>query len=265
MKIILFLLLLIITTLQVFAEKIIISAHPDFPPVMFRNNSDQVIGVGAELITRILTDLGFEVENKFVGPWIRVQKDAEVGHIDLISGIYRSAKREKYLNYIPTPFMKNPAIILVKKGKSFPFNKWSDLRGKVGGKIIGDKFKPEFEDFLMKNSETITFETVTTLKANFMKLVYSRIDFIPYSKYAGLLKLKELSIDDSVEILPHPLYTGLFYLAISKKGNPKLIKMIPQIDAKIQEYIKSGYIKKLINKYLDQYEELRYNLEDSDF
>lgn len=234
-------------------EKVLISAHPEFPPVMYKDKEMAIVGVGPELTERILSELGIEVQSEFVGPWVRVQELAKKGEIDLIAGIYKNEEREKYLDYIPTPFMTNPVVIYVKKGNAFPFKKWDDLKGRKGGAIIADKFMPEFEEFLLKNKDTIRMEMVTSLEQNFLKLIKGRIDFIPYSKYVGMIKLEELELRDQVEILPEPVYSGLFYLAISKKNKSNLKKYIPVVDQKIVEYQEDGTIEKLIEKYIKEY------------
>ena len=74
----------------------------------------------------ILSELGIERQSIFVGPWVRVKELAKYGEIDLITGIYKNEEREKYLDYIPTPFMTNPVIIYVKKGNDFPFKEWDE-------------------------------------------------------------------------------------------------------------------------------------------
>ena len=129
-------------------EKVLISAHPEYPPVMYKDKENVIVGAGPELTEKISSELGIESQSKFVGPWARVQEMAKNGEIDLIAGIYKNKEREKYLDYIPTPFMPNPVVIYVKKGNAFPFKKWDDLKGRKGGAIIADKFMPEFEKFL---------------------------------------------------------------------------------------------------------------------
>lgn len=234
-------------------KQTIISAHPEFPPVMYKNKHNAIVGVGPELAERILSELGHDAQSKFVGPWVRVQEAAKVGKIDLIAGIYKNEERKQYLTYIPTPFLTNPAVIFVKKGNAFPFKQWNDLKGRRGGAIIGDKFKTEFDEFLLKNKSLIHLERVSTVKQNFTKLILGRIDFIPYSKYVGTLTLEKMKIRDNIEILPEPLYSGLFYFAISKKSKENLENHIGIIDQKIVKYKKDGTVDMLVEKYTKEY------------
>ncbi|MCX4025816.1 transporter substrate-binding domain-containing protein [Endozoicomonas sp. SM1973] len=243
----------ITTTTEGTQKKVIISAHPEFPPVMYKNKQNTIVGVGPELAERIFSELGHDAQSKFVGPWVRVQEAAKVGKIDLIAGIYKNEERKQYLTFIPTPFLTNPAVIFVKKGNAFSFKQWDDLKGRRGGAIIGDKFKPEFDEFLLKNESSIHLERVSAVKQNFTKLLLGRIDFIPYSKYVGTLTLEEMEIRDKIEILPEPLYSGLFYFAISKKSKNNLENHIDVIDQKIVKYKKEGTIDKLVDKYTKKY------------
>ncbi|MCP4023655.1 MAG: transporter substrate-binding domain-containing protein [Desulfobacteraceae bacterium] len=233
-------------------KKAIISGHPEFPPIMYKHGNT-VDGIGPEIITKIFNELGIRVENQYVGPWSRVQNSAKMGKIDLIAAIYKSKERESYLEYIPTFFIQNPCVVYVKKGQTFPFEKWNDLKGKTGGVLMADKFKPEFDHFLLDNQDSIKMirSAAYSIDAIFNNLLNQHIDFLPYSKYVGLIKIKELNIQDQVEILPQPIYTGQFYFAFSKKS--KLKKYIRQIDQKIIAYKKAGMIETLIGKHIDQY------------
>lgn len=234
-----------------FANEVVkISAHPEFPPVMYKNGN-HIDGVGPEITEKILKGLGIEMRNEFVGPWKRVQHHAKSGRIDLVAGIYKNEDRKKYLDFVDTPFMDNASVIFVKKGNAFAFNKWEDLKGRKGGGILGDKFRPDFDDFLEKNQDSIKIERVTSQVQNFKKLVSGRIEFIPYSKYVGLLLLDELGLSDQVEILPEPIYVGQFYLGISKKSSLK--ELIPKIDEKVAELKNNGTIDSLIDKHLKSY------------
>ncbi len=229
------------------------SGHPGYPPVAYKNENNVIAGVGPELLELILAQLHIEVKNKSVGPWARVQYSAKYGDIDIIAGIYLNSERLQFLDFVATSFMPNPAVIFVKKGNAFPFNKFDDLKGRIGGAILGSKFSMEFDEFLLQNKNTVKLERVVLTKQNFKKLLINRIDYIPYGKYVGMLTLEELGIGDQIEILPKLLFEEFFYFAVSKKTSSQLKKHIPFIDNKIKQYKADGTIDKMINKHLKKY------------
>ncbi len=144
--------------------------------------------------------------------------------------------------------MDNPASIFVLKGKEFKFNKWSDLIGKVGGQVRGDKYRQDFEDFLEDHS--IKHQLVNNMEQNIGKLRAGRIDYFAYGTYPILIKLKHKGLQGEIVPLDTPLYVGQFYFAFSSLSPFK--KHLNAVNQKVIEYKNDGTIDKLIDKWLNQ-------------
>ncbi|MES2260139.1 MAG: transporter substrate-binding domain-containing protein [Pseudomonadota bacterium] len=232
------------------ADGLILSGHPYFPPFMYEHGQ-KIAGICPELVERILSELKLPVQNRFAGPWARALLNAKTGEVDVIACVYKTEERMAFMEFVPTPVIANEAVVFVKKGHAFPFAHWDDLKGKTAGAVISDKFEQAFEDFLDKNQESIPVQRVTSVDQNFKKLLLDRLDFIPYSKYAGTLVLEKNGIRDQVEILRTPIFTGQLYVAISKKS--PWLKYLPDIDKKIVEFKKTRIIDDLVNKHIAGY------------
>jgi len=60
------------------------------------------------------------------------QKAAREGKVDIIFGVYFNDERASYLDYVRPAFMIDPVVVMVAKGKGFPFRGRQDLVGKEG-------------------------------------------------------------------------------------------------------------------------------------
>lgn len=228
-------------------DTLISSGNQSYPPSSWQEG-ETIVGVAAELTQMIFADLGIKAESRYVGPWKRVQMDAKEGRIDLVTTIYKNKEREGYLDYPETPYMDDPNVIWVWKGKTFPFEKKEDLIGKKGLAVLGDSYGDEFDKFI---AEKLTVERVADLLLNFKKLEVGRADYMPYGLHSGIIAAKQYGYADKVEYLPKPLLSAEMYIAISKKSAFR--KYLPELEKGIRKYKADGTIDKLIRKYIDIY------------
>ena len=227
-------------------EKVIISAHPGYPPISWQQQ-DTLVGVAVEMAEQIFTELGIPYEIRVTGPWARVQIAAKHGDIDVIAAAYKNPERETFMDYT-LPFMKDPVVVFVWKGKSFPFNRWEDLIGKQGGTNIGESYEKEFDRFM---DQKLTMTKVPKTIQNFKKLEKGRIDYFVFGLYPGLADASTTGYEDKIEVLPQPVVNADFYMAFSKKSAFR--HLIPEIDNIIERYKKEGKIEKWIAFYLAYY------------
>ncbi len=231
-----------------YSEDVLISSgNQSYPPSSWQEG-EAIIGVAAELTQMIFADLGIKTESKYLGPWKRVQKETSEGLIDVITTIYKNKEREEYLDYPETPYMDDPNVIWVWKGKTFPFEKKEDLIGKIGLAVLGDSYGDEFDKFV---AEKLTIERVSKLLLNFKKLEAERGDYMPYGLHSGIIAAKQYGYDGKLEYLPKPLLSEGMYIAISKKS--KFRKYLPELEKGIRKYKNDGTIDRMILKYIDLY------------
>lgn len=228
-------------------RKVIITSDPEYPPISWRDpeNPETIIGVAIEMAKMAFNEIGIEVESKYVGPWERVQHNAESGNVDMISGIYLNEKRKNYLDYVYPACMSDPSVIFVMKGQTFKFEKWEDLIGLTGGIRIGDSFGEAFDKF---GKEKLKIEKVKSFNLLFKKLQHRRNRYFVYGLYPGLAYAEELGVRDNLEYLAKPVTDEYIYMAFSKKSLCKSHQEI--IGKKIAKYIKNGVPEKLVKKYL---------------
>lgn len=242
-----FVILMTCTGIAYSGDVLISSGNQSYPPSSWQE-AEAIVGVAAELTQMIFAELGIKTESKYVGPWKRVQKEAVDGTIDVITTIYKNKEREEYLDYPQTPYMDDPNVIWVWKGKTFPFEKKEDLIGKKGLAVLGDSYGEEFDKFI---AEKLTIERASELLMNLKKLQAERGDYMPYGLHSGIIAAKQYGYDGKLEYLPKPLLSEGMYIAISKKS--KFRKYLPELEKGIRKYKADGTIDRLIRKHIDLY------------
>jgi len=227
-------------------DHLIISGHPEYPPIMWQQGNT-ITGAADHMARHIFKELGVPFEIKYTGPWKRVQKYAEKGIIDVILAAYKNPHRVTYMDCTDA-FMADPVVIFVKKGRVFPFDKWEDLIGKNGNTNIGESYDPAFDQYIIDH---LTIERVPKTRQNFMKLVAERSDYAIIGLYPGLASATVGGYKDKVTALSRPVLEEHFYMTFSKKS--KYRHLIPQVNAVIKQLRAQSKIDLWINEYLTYY------------
>ncbi|MFA5023985.1 MAG: transporter substrate-binding domain-containing protein [Patescibacteria group bacterium] len=221
---------------------LVASGHSDWPPIMYQQN-DQIVGAGPEIALKIFEELGIKAVSKYEGPWDIVQEKAQGGTVDVLVAAYKTAYRETYMDY-SIPYTVDPVVLVVKKGKAFPYEKWEDLVSKKGIVTSGDSYGQEFDNFIATKLNVVK---VGTPQEAFAALDKGEVDYFVYALYSVQGYIYKNKLADQVEILPKYVSTENFYLTISKKS--PFNKYLPQINSLLEKYKADGTIDRIIEKY----------------
>src|SRR5688572_11502905 len=112
-------------------SKITATGHPQYPVIAFKQGN-KIAGAAPMLVEAIAKDLKIPLESNYMGTWADAQAAARDGKADMIFGIYYNDQRAEFLDYIEPPFVFDPVVVFVAKGKEFPFTGQDDLIGKKG-------------------------------------------------------------------------------------------------------------------------------------
>lgn len=190
----------------------IVSGHPDWKPVMWKNG-DKISGIGVEVSKLVFKDIDTEIDPQYVGSWDVVQEKAKTGEIDVIVALYKTKEREKYL-YYSIPYTTDPIVLFFNKGKGFTYNQKENLIGKKGVATVGDSYGQELDDFIIQSNLSIAI--VSTPEQAFSLLKEERADYFIYSAYAGRKVITESNLSTFEESAI--VSNQLFYMGISKKS-----------------------------------------------
>ncbi len=231
------------------ARLMLVSGHPNYPPVMWRDGNE-IVGVGPEILKIYGEEIGVTVSSRFKGSWSQVQQGATEGEIDVIVGAYETEQRKKYMDF-SVPYMKDPIVIFVAKGSTFPYQKWDDLIGKRGAATVGESYGKEFDAFIAKK---LTVSKSVNVEDGFNKILSGEADYLISPLYSGIFEAERAGLSDKVEYLPTFAATENFHIAIPKES--RFIRNLPEIDKKIEALIDDGTIERLIEENVKRYKEV---------
>lgn len=222
-------------------KKLTITGHPSYPPVAWKEG-DTLVGASVKMIEMIGQDLGLEVESKFMGSWADAQDAIKKGTADVIFGIYYNDVRAKYMNYIEPAYMLDPVVLLVRKGRAFPFTEWSDLKGKRGVTNKGESYGPKFDEYMAKNLNIIRGDGVGKC---FQILLEGKADYMIVGLYPGMAEAKTLKVWDKMEPLPRQLSAFKMFVAFSEKS-PCYEEYQQGFTERIRSMVTSGAVQTLL-------------------
>jgi polar amino acid transport system substrate-binding protein len=234
---------LILATAQAMAASpMIVSGNSDGPPISW-DKRGELLGVGPELATKILTELKvpFTIVNK--GNWQQVQEMTRKGSIDMLVSAYDNAERRTYMDY-SIPYLESPVVIVVKKDASFPFTSWKSLVGKKGVAHSGESFGQKFDTFIKSDLDV----AYLPYERAFQMLAEDTADYLIIDLYPAIIYSKLLNAENKIDFLETPVTIQNFHFTLAKTS--PYVKLLPEINKKIAALKKEKYIKKLA---VDQY------------
>ncbi len=221
----------------VYSRDLILSAAPS---IWARPIDSKLEGPIIEFVTTVFTELGVTIRTKHL-PWNRAILYMELGEIDVIVTIFHTAEREKFMEFT-IPYVEIPTVVIVPKGKSFPFTKLDDLIGLRGlcpsGASLGETYN-HFSNRL-NISQIIDEEQIIGM------LNIGRADYAIGSKYVFLFKAREIGFEDKIEILSTPITSRGLRMAFSKKSS--FLKYLPKVNRKIKQRQEDGTIAEMTEK-----------------
>jgi polar amino acid transport system substrate-binding protein len=214
----------------------IVSGHPDWKPIMWRDGNN-IAGIGTEVTKMVFRDINVDVDSRYVGSWDVVQGKAKNGEIDAIVALYKTREREEYL-YYSISYTVDPIVLFFKSDKGFTYNQKENLIGKKGVATIGDSYGQELDDFIIQANLNMT--RVYTPEQAFSLLKEEKVDYFIYSMYAGRKVIAESGLSGFKESAI--VSNQLFYIGVSKKS--PYGKYIEEINSSLQKLITNNKIPK---------------------
>lgn len=214
-----------------------------FPHILEKNPSGEVVGVAADLIKKIMTRLGHDVEIT-IYPWKRAQSMVVNGQADVLIGPYKTKQREILFNFSQYHFYQDDMVFYRNRKQDFSWNgtlaSLSDISiGVMAGWAYGDVFDA--------HKAQLNTVTVYSLSSCFNMLSAKRISVCALNQRNAkqYLKLyKQLNDFKQVEI---PISFSKGYFAFSKKRELTQLKV--QFDQVLKEFINSNEVTRINKAY----------------
>ncbi len=164
-------------------KKIVVGLDDNFPPMGFKDESNNIVGFDIDLAKEASKRLGREVEFKAID-WSSKEAELKSGRVDILwNGLDITEKRKENMLF-SDPYMDNRQIIFVKKGTQNIKDEAS-----MEGKVIGTQSASSAEEYM--DGSAFFKEKVKEVKkysdfvSAFMDLENGRVDAVVGDEIVG--------------------------------------------------------------------------------
>lgn len=221
--------------------------HQDYPPWNWLSQG-KIKGVCAQVVQELFEQQGIEVDFSYVGPWARCQRNIGKGLVDINICAFINPVRESYSTFIDTPMGHNDQVVLVHHLRTFQFEKWQDLKGKLAGMVLGVSIGEAFDTFLNEHAAIFRVRD----PAQSLKMLQSgRVDFVPMGRFSARILIEMMGLENEILILPTPILVGNLHISISNHSN--LHHLLPAIEEAMQSERYRQRVNQLLNEYTQAY------------
>lgn len=227
------------------AESITLFGADNLPPKSWQDDNEPR-GYAVDAATEALTRAGYQPVVK-LEPWPRAIEDTRAGS-GIITHFSKTPERERLFEF-SDPLVYDRIVVVVRKGREFPFTSIKDLTGKRVGVLRGVAYGGDWT----AARKGLMLEEDLDAVARLGKLVRDRLDAaIISSGAAGLeIAVHQAGLDSSqFTILAVPILEDPNYLAIAK--GPDSARTMAGINAAIAAMRGDGAIDRIMGKYGEQ-------------
>lgn len=228
----------------------------EFPPFKYTENGN-IIGSDTEIVIAIVKAMGHTPKLKMM-PWVRVQRDAKYGDLDLIFSLVSNPEREKDYHFSdPINSVRN--VLFKRRGESIEWNKFSDLDKYEIGTSGGYAYAKDFNDYLASNMNHVQVVMGTAPEFNNLKkLAAKRIDlFICEVSVCRYLINKYKASDPDFERIDY-IDKTVGNVDMFRAGFPKSLDAVKdaeskalrdQFNAALDAFTKTGKRTEILRRY----------------
>ncbi len=228
----------------VHAETLVLFGSDDYAPISTLAEGKPQ-GIFPELLARIEKEAGDHYDLRLV-PWRRAQLQARRGEGG-ISNFTWSSERAAAFDY-SVPLYNREVVLVVLKGKEFPFGGLSDLKGKKVGVGPSATYGGDVDKAIEQGLFAIDVDS--SQGSRMRKLLAGRVDAIFVSSgrqgvahmLASHADLKDVA--DRIVVLPTPLISNSLHVAFPKNMNKtEALERLNKAYLKLQ---KAGSLKDIL-------------------
>jgi len=228
-------------------DKVVVTADPEYPPLHWYDGQT-LRGASVQVVTRVFDDIGVPYELRYVGPFARVMSLAEAGQVDVVTTLKITPERQAFLTFSAVPAFTNPVAVFTMRDRPIAFSQWSDLVGKRGGMVRGNRFGEPFDSFMRAK---LHVEDADTLAANFRKLELDRIDYVITGYYAGMASLGAQRMDERVQALKPFINESVNHVGFVTRS--PCMRHLEAFNKRLAELVKAGAPQQMIGDALKQW------------
>ncbi|MCP3923633.1 MAG: amino acid ABC transporter substrate-binding protein [Desulfobacterales bacterium] len=249
-------LIILITNINIRAEKKILIVAESFPPFEFVKDGD-AFGVDVDIVKAIFSKMNIEFEIEFY-PWKRAWFMVEKGQADAVFSTSRKEFRKPYLHYPKEDMWESNYVFFKKIGNnkevSIGYNEALKKKYRVGV-IHGHSYDKSFWDAYPNQSDgslNSNLYAASSVDLNFRLLSMDRIDVFIVDRIVGSYVVKSKNLQNKIFSSNKVLFSKGYPMPFVKKSSYPNIKRISEVfEEHLIEFKKSKEYQKIISKWVN--------------
>ncbi len=178
-------------------------------------------------------------------PLKRCLKMLETGDADLVIGVQQSPERQRYLQYLATPYRRSSSdrVFLVRTGQARRITRYDDLLGLRIGVKQGSEYFDRFDE-----DGRLAKDPAPNNEASLRKLMLGRVDVVPLPEDQALALLEQLGLRRDIEFAPLRVPEPTPRSVAVAKASP-LMAQLPQLEQAMREMREDGTLAAIYNQH----------------
>ena len=229
-------------SVNVSAEKLVLSVLEDFAPYQYMEN-EKAVGCDVDIMNEVCRRLNIELKVMPL-PWKRALKTAEDGDSGGLLSVLHTPERESFLYFTSEPIHIQKNVIIARKESSITIKGFDDLKGKEVGVVANFSYGPEFDkyDGLKK---TVCYGQEELVRI----LDKKRIDAALGAEDPFRFIWKKLDLKERFEVV-YVMAELQVYTGFSKKNGGENGKVMAEKFSEVLRQLKAeGVIQQIMDKY----------------
>lgn len=223
----------------------------DDDPPFFMESAEGVVGIDADISREAIRRLGCGLKLVKL-PWARALFDLREGRLDMVSGAYRTPKRERYAHYANVVRFVSPNVLFTRVQDHARVDNNSLAETLDAGIRLGMQIDVSYGDEadVLKNNPAYadSFQYVSRRESLWLMLARERVDGVIADTLTGLYEVRELGLSE--EIRPTSLVVSnkpAFFIFSKKTISPDLVA---RFDHALQSMLDDGTFREIISNYV---------------
>lgn len=218
------------------ADVLKIYAEEDFSPFNYYDDNYVFKGASVEIVDEILEKAKFKHTNIKVIPWARAYHLTQIQPNSLLFSIYKTPLRDDLFEWLG-PIAKSKLVLLVKKGHNIDPKTFTIAAVRASASL--------------QTAQDIGIPESRIVKLNEVDLGLKLLNLNRVDAWAiSLINARKLLKDNNLNMDDFYIYKTMaereIYFAFNKQTSPDTINFFTE---KLEELKKSGFIKKVLEKY----------------
>ncbi|BCS88942.1 substrate-binding periplasmic protein [Pseudodesulfovibrio sediminis] len=242
--------ILILLTSQAQAqEPLVFAADRDYAPYSMIIDGRQA-GIDMEVLMEAAHRAQLQIKFQFTS-WEELLDMVKEGEIDGAVSLFASTEREKtaiYMDAIPLHY--SSYALFTKVGQTFTFKTYSDLKGKIIGKVAGIDLGDEFS--AARTAGTMDVKEYPDIASVIEGVLSGELDAFAGNLDVTFWRLKEMGMTSSIVSLPKQILSDKpAYAVLSRTGAVEDKSLVIQkLERAMQEMRRDGTYNKIARRYL---------------